>query len=518
MNRIVTVAEMRTLEERAAERGLPGPVLLEQAGQAVAAALRARFAPTSEILFLIGPGNNGGDGLVAARELARAGYRVIAYLWNRRREPDPVLAAAERAKVIVRRAEADPSWAGLRTGVERAEVIVDALLGIGHSRPIEGDLASLLAAVAEARRPDQAVVALDLPSGLNADTGALDPQTLPADLTLTLGAAKWGLIRAPGDAAVGELVVLDIGIPDDLDDPVWPKLIVAAWVAGLIPRRSRHGNNGTFGRALVVAGSSNYYGAAALAAEAAYRVGAGLVTLATPASLIPVFATKLTEATFWPLPEDEPGRLGPAALPEIARALEVSDAALIGPGLTAQESVRAAIEDVLPVLTRWGRPIVVDADGLNVLAQIDRWWDHLRSPAVLTPHPGEFSRLIRRPVAEIQADREALAQAAATQWQQTLVLKGAYTVVATPGEPIAINPLANPLLASAGTGDVLAGAIAGLLAQGAAPSAAALAGVWLHGAAGARLAEDYGDAGLLARDLLPVIPRVRRRVLADYGR
>ena len=518
MNRIVSVAEMRALEERAAERGLPGPVLLEQAGQAVAAALRARFALPSEILFLIGPGNNGGDGLVAARELARAGYRVMAYLWNRRREPDPVLEPAEQVRVVVRRAETDSSWTGLRAAIERADVIVDALLGIGHSRPIGGPLAGLLEVVAETRRRNQTMVALDLPSGLNADTGALDPETLPADLTLTLGAAKWGLLRAPGDAAVGELMVLDIGIPDDLEDPAWPKLIGPEWVARLVPRRARHGNKGTFGRVLVVAGSTNYYGAAALATEAAYRAGAGLVTLATPASLIPIFATKLTEATFWPLPEDEPGRLGPAATPEIERALAACDAALLGPGLSLPDSVVTAIESLLPVLSRWGHPVVLDADALNALARIDGWWDRLRAPAVLTPHPGEFSRLTRRPIPEIQAQREAIAQSAAAKWRQTVILKGAYTVVAAPAEPIAVSPLANPLLASAGTGDVLAGVIAGLLAQSADPGAAAIAGVWLHGTAAAWLTADYGDAGLLARELLPVIPRIRQRLLAEHAR
>ncbi|HEX2172341.1 MAG TPA: NAD(P)H-hydrate dehydratase, partial [Dehalococcoidia bacterium] len=279
----------------------------------------------------------------------------------------------------------------------------------------------------------------------------------------------------------------------------------------------RHGHKGTFGRVLVVAGSTSYYGAAALACEAAYRAGAGLVTLATPGSLVPIFATKLTEPTFWPLPEEEPGSLSPGAVAEIDRALAASDAALIGPGLGLRPGVAAALERLLPVLDRWGQPVVLDADALNALAGTESWWDRLGPTAVLTPHPGEFARMTRRSTAEIAAQRESLARVAARDWRQTVLLKGAHTVIAAPNGECFVSPWANPLLASGGTGDVLAGLIAGLLAQGAAGLDAAATAVWLHAAAADRLSQDYGDAGLLARELLPLIPRLRRELIASLA-
>jgi hydroxyethylthiazole kinase-like uncharacterized protein yjeF len=284
-------------------------------------------------------------------------------------------------------------------------------------------------------------------------------------------------------------------------------VIAAVEVRARLPERRRDANKGTFGRVLVVGGSANYVGAAYLACTAAARAGAGLVTLAVARSLQPVLAAKLTEVTYELLPEAEPGVVAADSVEAIRSSLADCDALLLGCGLGQS---RSAVELVNSVLQSRGGlpPLILDADALNILARTPQWWRNLPADAVLTPHPGEMSRLTGLPVEEIQSKRVSVALEAARTWQKTVVLKGAYTVVAAPDGRARINPVANPGLASAGTGDVLAGAIAGLSAQGCSLFDAAVAGVFIHGQAGELVKEKMGDTGMLAGDMLPVLPVV----------
>jgi hydroxyethylthiazole kinase-like uncharacterized protein yjeF len=409
--------------------------------------------------------------------------------------------------------EEDAGFAALEEALASAQAVVDALLGTGRPRPLEGPVAEILDRVKQAReRPSPPlVIAVDLPTGVNCDTGAVDPHTVRADLTVTFGHSKIGLHTLPGAEYAGRVSTVDIGLPAEASRELPYELLSARWVRERLPSRPLGANKGTFGRVLVVAGSRNYVGAVRLAAAGALRVGAGLVTVACGESVQPLVAGGLTEATYLPLPEEK-GAIAASAGNMIVRALRDYDVLLIGCGLGQSAGTRALVRGVLFALEEDGPKVLVDADGLNNLAKAPYWWRELRAPVVLTPHPGEMSRLSTLSVAEIQGDRLGAAVRFASEWGQTVVLKGAHTVIAAADGRAGVSPYANPALASAGTGDVLAGAIAGLLAQGLAPFEAACCGVYLHAAAAEELREELGEAGLVAGDLLPELPRVIREL------
>ncbi len=355
------------------------------------------------------------------------------------------------------------------------------------------------------------MVAVDMPSGLHADTGSVDPVTPCADLTVTFAFPKRGHFLFPGADYVGELVIADIGIDPSLAREIPVTLATAGGVRAMLPSRPRDANKGTFGKALVIAGCANYTGAAILASMAAARVGAGLVSLACCASLHPIFASRLLEITFLPLPEDEPGYLGLKASPTLLDAVPNYSTVLLGPGL-GQRPATAAF--VLQTVGHLALPCVMDADGLNALATRDEWWREIPAGSVLTPHPGEFARLAHLTVPEVQADRLGIAIRCAAEWGQVVVLNGANTVGSAPDGRACIIPFANPGVATAGSGDVLAGAVVGLLAQGMAPFPAAIAGAYLHGLAGDLAAREIGQVGMVAGDLIPMLPRAIRSLVA----
>lgn len=514
MMKIVTVAEMVAVEKRAEqEYGLTSPILMEHAGRSVAEAVQARLEGEVggiRVVVLAGPGNNGGDGRVAARHLAEAGARVAIYDWKR----GQIEADGQSAPV-------GDDLAGLRDTLTTADVVLDALLGTGHARPLAPTMAAAFALVAEERqrRPDLYIVAVDLPSGLNADTGAVDPGALAADLTVTLACPKVGLLLFPGATYVGELQVGGIGLPDSMPIAAGLEMLDSAMVGPTLPPRPLDSNKGTFGKALALAGSPEYIGAAYLVCGAAARIGAGLVSLATLPELAPFYATMLPEITYVRLPSD-------SAAPE-SRARAILDATegyramVVGPGLGQSQTTAALLEHLfagLSALSPEKRPhLVVDADGLNNLARLDTWWKRLPPRTILTPHPGEMARL--RGGAAVSGggpDRLTVIREAARDWGHIIVLKGAYTLIASPEGALRINGAANPALASAGTGDVLAGTTAGLLAQGMEPYAAACAAVYLHALAGLRISAHLGDSGLLAGDLLAELPLARQDVQANH--
>jgi NAD(P)H-hydrate epimerase len=365
---------------------------------------------------------------------------------------------------------------------------------------------------AREKQPSLRVIAVDLPSGLNADTGAVDLACPYADNTVTLAFPKPGLFNLPGAERAGEITVADIGIPSNLAERVTTELVTDEWVGSVLPQRPLGANKGSFGRVLVVAGSINYIGAAYLACSGAMRVGAGLVTLATAASLQPILASKLTEVTYLPLPESDSGIIAAQSAELIQGQLDQYDVLLVGCGLGQSESVMSFIKSTLLQSKPAVSSLVLDADALNILAKIPDWWQQLTDDAILTPHPGEMARLAGVTIEEVQSDRIGTAKEMARKWHKTVVLKGAYTVIAAPDGQVRISPVANPGLASAGTGDVLTGAIAGLAAQSLSLFDAAACGVYLHGKAGDMVEFELGDAGMIATDLLPVLPLVIKQL------
>ena len=559
--KVVTAAEMRVMEQGADAAGLSFAAMMENAGRAVAEEIKRRWDVAGRgVLVLVGPGNNGGDGLVVARHLHDAGATVALYLLRPRPADDPNWHLCQEHGLPATLTEDDAEFATLRRHLAESAIIVDALLGTGAARHIEGTLRALLEQVSSHKSPAASlkpqpascllppascflppascpvspapiVVAVDLPTGLNSDTGAADPAILPADLTVTFACPKQGHFLFPGAACVGELVIADIGIPPTLAADVPIELTTPAEARGLLPPRPLDAHKGTFGKALVVAGSENYTGAAYLAAAAATRVGAGLVTLACARSLHPIWASKLAEVTFFPLPEAAPGHLGPEALEPLLTTLPAYDALLLGPGLGQHPGTVELVGQLVNRLRSSTPPtapkseirnpksamsVVLDADALNALARTPGWAEGLPpGRVILTPHPGEMGRLLGRNIAAVEAQRLETAQEAARAWQQVVILKGAYSLIAGPDGRMAINPFANPALATAGTGDVLAGALVGLLAQGLAPFDAARLGTYLHGLAGELASEEIGEAGVVAGDLLPRLPTAMRRLRAD---
>jgi NAD(P)H-hydrate epimerase len=503
--RVVSVDEMREIERRAeTEYGLTPPMLMERAGQSAAEILRSHAGGdvrALDVLVLVGPGNNGGDGRVMGRYLVEWGARVSYFLWKEN--------ALERAGQVV--SAGDP-LENVREALASADIVVDALLGTGHARPLALTMRQALALVQaeRERRPGGLIVlAVDLPSGLNADTGAVDEGAITADLTVTLAFPKAGLYLFPGAALVGELEVGSIGLPDDMTIPSGMEVMDAPLIRPSLPARPLESNKGSYGKAMILAGSPQYVGAAFLAASAAGRIGAGLITIATTRDLSHVYAASLVEATYCLLPPLD------AKPQERARvlldALRGYRALVVGPGLGQSDATREfllRVIDGVRALPDSDRPhVIADADGLNNLSRVERWQERLPANSVLTPHPGEMARL--RGGAKVsggEVDRFSIASESAREWGHVVVLKGAATLIASPDGALRLNWPGNPALATAGTGDVLAGTIGGLLAQGMAPFEAASGGVYLHSRAGLLVSARLGDAGLLASDLLPELP------------
>ncbi len=503
---------MRALEEAAARAGRLPATLMQDAGLGVAQEVWITLGavPERNVVVLVGPGNNGGDGLVAARHLHDWGAHVTVLLLAPRSGDDGNLKQlVERNVIIVNADESNTAEA-----IDQAEAIVDAVLGTGRARPLDGLFADVLDRVSHARANSvlsPKVIAVDLPTGVDCDTGAVDPHALRADATVALGVSKVGLHTLPGADYAGNVEVIDIGLPKDSVEALPVDLLNPRWVRQRLPARPPAANKGTFGRVLVVAGSKNYAGAARLASLAALRSGAGLVTLACPASVEPLVAPNASEVTYLPLPERN-GFVAPSAAIDVASAVGGYNVLLLGPGLGQGPLQESFVRQLLFSLGGDAPPVLIDADGLNNLAKLPRWGERVRPRCVLTPHPGEFARLTRRSIADIQSDRLASVRSAAQEWRQTVVLKGAYTVISAADGGAAVNPYANPALATAGTGDVLAGVIAGLLAQGLGSFEAACCGAYVHAAAAEGLRAETGDAGLLAGDLLTELPRTMREL------
>lgn len=503
--KIVTAEQMRSIEQACVQRGITLDRMMQNAGNALAAKSE-QLAAGGSIVILVGPGHNGGDGLIAAASLAIRGFPVSVYAFKRE-DMSPF-----DGRVV--RADDDPNGFTLSLLVASCSLIVDALLGAGQSRQVEGMLAGIVSIANTQRGPLTHALAADIPTGVDADTGKILGEAFQADGTLCMGFAKLGAVLHPGAGYAGTLYLTDAGVPGDLAQSSQQSLTDSEETAGLLPERGVNANKGSSGRVLVVSGSNDFTGAPVLAALAAYRTGAGLVELAIPERIQSSVASHGLEPIYLPLP-DVDGKLGPDSLGPISDALHKARALVLGSGMGLSDATVQLIRGVLEILRRPSSPpAVIDADGLNALPKIPAWHEHL-SNVVLTPHPGEMSRLTGMTIADIQRDRISVARRFATDWGVTLVLKGARTIVASPTGNIAINFSGGPNLATAGTGDVLTGVIGGLLAQGCAPWDAARCGAFLHGCAGDLWRARHGDVGMLASDLLALLPVARKSILDE---
>ncbi|WP_297529525.1 NAD(P)H-hydrate dehydratase [Thiohalobacter sp.] len=476
--------QVREMDRRAIEeRGIPGCELMSRAGAALFAVLRECWPEARRVGVLCGAGNNGGDGWVVARLAQAAGLEVtvVSLLEPERLQGEAARAARDAVGAGVR-------WQPFTGGLPEADVRVDALLGTGLARPVAGPWAEAIGLLNVSGRP---VIAVDVPSGVDADTGAIRGAAVRAEVTVSFIGRKFGLYTGAGSECGGERRFDDLGVPSEVSAGLVPHgwLAVPGLVTRWLPRRHRNAHKGDFGHVLVVGGQPGMAGAARLASAAALRTGAGLVSLATHPVHAAIAAAERPELMARGVADAE------ALAPLLARAGVIA----LGPGLGQGDWGRPLFEAGLDS----GLPLVVDADGLNLLAgaprRCDRW--------VLTPHPGEAARLLDRPVAEVQADRHAAVRDLAVRYGGVAVLKGAGTLVSD-GETVAVVGRGNPGMGSGGMGDLLTGVIAALRAQGLTATEAALLGAWVHAEAGDRAAAEGGERGLLASDLLPWLRRL----------
>lgn len=537
--KLVTVPEMIAIEKEADSGSLSYAQMMENAGGGLAGVIEDVYGALEQksVLGLIGSGNNGGDTLVALAQLAGEGWETSAYLVKAREAKDPLVGRFQEAGGKLTSVEKDSGFQKLAELVQAHAVLLDGVLGTGIKLPLRGKLAETLAQskkLVEDRGSALHVVAVDCPSGVDSDSGEAADQTIPAELTVTMAAVKTGLLQYPAANYVGDLRVVGIGLTDQ---ETWQGISreVADWagVKAAMPKRPPDAHKGTFGTALVVAGSINYTGATLLAGKAAYRSGAGLVTLAVPAPLHGTLAGHFPEATWLLLPH-EIGVINAEAVKVIRKNLARPTAMLLGPGFGLEDATR----DFLAKLLNIGIPqhrgeigfistpkddldeaddqlpaLVIDADGLKLLAKLENWAEHLPKTAVLTPHPGEMATLTGLKVSEIQENRLGIAERFAKSWGHVVVLKGAYTVVAAPDGRTTVIPVATPALATAGTGDVLAGLIVGLRAQGVEAYPAAVNGCWIHAQAGVLAQHQLGSAAaVIAGDVLEAIPQVMSKL------
>ncbi len=503
---------MHQLEAHSQALGVSPAILMKNAGYGIAKSVLKEIGDVKDlqITVLVGPGNNGGDGLIAAECFHSWKARVTIYLCGKPTQVHNDVINAYQTPLIIKNISDSKNIADFIHTLKTSDLVIDSILGTGKSRPITGILKDILEALAEAKnsRTDMYIVAIDLPTGINADTGKTDPVSISADLTLALGNPKIGMYEFPAAHKTGKIDVVDIGIPIEAETGSNVELITPSHVLNYLPGRPLFAHKGSFGKVLVVAGSSEYIGAAYLASSAAARTGAGVVTLAIPQSLQMSIAAQSMESTYIPLPEISPGVVSPSAAEIILKNIPNYDSLLIGCGMGQNDSTREMLK-ILLYSKGVMPPTIIDADGLNFLSttQSPQWWERIPGELIVTPHLGEMSRLSGIGINEIQKNRLSCAVGSAKKWNKITVLKGAYTIVASPNGNSMLSPFVNPGLATGGTGDVLAGTIAGFLAQGVGLENGAAIGVYIHGAAGEIVKKTLGDTGMLASDLLLALPR-----------
>ena len=513
---LVTANEIQAMDRETIENfGVPGIVLMECAGRGATRILAEKCIRTADLNVgvMAGRGNNGGDGFVIARYLTFRGIPVTVYLLSVKEkvkgDAAANLALLSKLDIPVVELPDIESFQKHKEEIQQHDIWVDAILGTGLNSDVTGYFKTVIETINDLNKP---VFAVDIPSGLNSDTGQPCGCCVHADVTATFAFAKIGHLVYPGTAYTGDLNIIDIGIPPHIAKAVDPKqhLLTEHVLHDLIYQRRPDTHKGTTGHVLVIAGSPGKTGAAAMTAMSAMRVGAGLVTLGIARSLNAIAEMQVLEAMTAPLPETVSGILGAGAEKVILELSAGKKCVALGPGLGQADETRQLLLEILPKIKI---PIVIDADGINNLSGNVEILKDCHGPLVLTPHPGEMARLTATSVAAVQTDRIACARNFATEFQVHLVLKGARTIVAHPDGHVFINPTGNSGMASGGMGDILTGIIAGLIAQGYQPDEAARLGTYMHGAAADSLADNMAPFGYLASEVMNAIPTQLKRLL-----
>ncbi len=511
MQRVVSAEEMRWCDETTINSyGVPGLLLMENAGRGVVEIIRQKFSPleSKKILIVCGKGNNGGDGFVIARLLSNLCEQINVLLMT---SPSKLEGDAKKNFIILQKfAKKSSHQITIHryskrnlSSIPKPDLIVDALFGTGFAGHVRTPFTDIIDWM---NNQDSQIVAVDIPSGVNGTTGVVENCAVRASITVTFGAIKSGLLCNLGRELAGSVSLVNIGIPNSIakDKRLRTFLVEKSDVSGIIPKRSMHAHKYSVGKVLVLAGSKGLTGAAALCSNSAMRIGAGAVMLGTPEPVYPILARKLTEVMTFPLPATNDGTLSLGSLDEIREKLTWADVFVIGPGLSQNLETQQLI---LKLLHEYQGKVLVDADGLNAIAANGIHKLHVaRAQFILTPHVGEFSRLTELPAVEIEHRRIDVARTLAKKINATVVLKGVPTVTASKDGSCYLNSTGNPGMATAGSGDVLSGIIAGLWAQGISDIEAAYAGVYLHGLSGDLAAKKMGERGILANDLIDYLP------------
>ncbi len=506
--KVVTTAEIKAIDQRAiAEYGIPGIVLMENAGNEVTRQIESIIGDlyNKKISIFAGKGNNGGDGYVVARHLYNRGAKVKVFLVGSKGAVagDALinLQIITQMGIEVIEIVNDGDWDKVKIAIMFTDCLVDALLGNGFSGPLSGRMVEIVDSI---NKTNKVVIAIDVPTGVDGDTGQVRGIAVKAHHTIAFSLPKQGLLLYPGASYAGDVSVADIGIPRTLldDGKIKQNIITGTAIGKIFEKRRPDVHKGSCGKVLVIAGSKGLTGAAALTATAAMRSGAGLVTLCIAASLHDIMEVKLTEVMTKPLSEIAPGVIGQGAVSEIDEMALHSDVIAIGPGLGRHIDTMNAVRQII---TKVEKPIVIDADSLYAIIDHTAILQEAKAVPVLTPHPAEMAKLVGLTVAEVNEDLVYIARMAASEWGSIVILKGARTVVAFPDGEVYINIRGNAGMATGGTGDVLTGVIASLIAQGLSSHNAALVGVYIHGLAGDIVART-GMIGMTASDIIKALP------------
>lgn len=511
--KVANAEQMRQLDRAAIEEyEIPGIVLMENAALGVVRCMEEHYGSLRDrsVLIICGKGNNGGDGMAVARHLVNreAAVRVLVLGDPKGFRGDAAAnyAICERMQVPVVPVDSAGRLSGVSAAIRKADLIVDAILGTGIVPPVRGLVAQVVRRINRSGKP---VIAVDLPTGLSADSSDVTGEVVRSDLTVTFGLPKISLVQYPSLSTAGRVEIADISLPVELVDKADIRTeLIGNEILGTLPLRKPDLHKGTAGRVLIIAGSKDMPGAAVMTALSCFRTGAGLVYAAVPENVRRYFSKRLMEGVLVPLPESERGHFTPAALSAILSSARGKKVMALGPGIGLDPDTG---EMVRSLIRKSRIPVVLDADGINHIAEDLEVLKKAGAQVILTPHPGEMGRLSGASSHEVKTRRVDLAREFACKFKVILVLKGARTVVADPEGRVFINTTGNPGMATAGTGDVLTGMIAGLSAQGMKPLQAALAGVYLHGCCGDLAARRRGARGLLSRDLIREIPNVLPR-------
>ncbi len=517
--KLVTSEEMRRIDKKAIEEiGIPSIVLMENAGLKVADAIERKYGPLKGkyVYIFAGSGNNGGDGMVVARHLfnqkVKAKIFLLAEKKNIKGDAATNLAITEKMGIPMREITSPAFVESLEKELAKADIVVDALLGTGAEGAPRGLMKKIIDLI---NKHSKNTVAVDIPTGVDADTGEVRGEAIKAEYTVSLAYPKRGLYLYPGMDYAGEIEIADIGIPTGLEeDKINSELLTLAGISKKLFFRKPSSHKGSFGHLLVIAGSPGMTGAASLTALSALRVGAGLVTLGIPEDLNPILETKLTEVMTLPLPQSKDKTLCKEGFEKIKDFSQRCEAMAIGPGISSTKQTKELISTIIDQLDI---PLVIDADGINVLAGELSLLKKYKAPLIITPHPGEMSRLVGASVEEIQKDRIGFTMALARRIGAIVVLKGARTVIASKQGNSWVNLTGNPGMATGGSGDILTGIIGGLLTQKLSCLEAAKTGVYLHGYAADLAAQKKGEISLIASDTLETIPEATRRIKSEYS-